>query len=171
MPLNPSDMPTPGAVSSETTIAEIQTVGGDIKIIVPANELFRVNNIFREHEYAFPADRLSRPLRVLDVGANVGMFAIYVKLIVPESEIHCFEPVPGTLPLLYQNTAGFDHIHIHPYGLSDHEGKANIHIHPFNSGENSIKRKYSASCHDIPVSLKSAQAGGSTDWMAADRRA
>ena len=37
---------------------------------------------------------------VIDVGANVGMFAEFIRLQYPESTLHCFEPVPSTYACL-----------------------------------------------------------------------
>lgn len=142
---------------SQPVLVVVRTSAGNIRFFVPRKELFRVHNIFNHHEYAFPLNLfVHRPLRVLDVGANIGLFAIYLKLIAANSVIHCFEPVPAAIGLLSRNTARFDNIHIHPYGLSDHEGRSAIHLHPYNSGENSIKRSYGSTDTSITIMLKSA---------------
>jgi FkbM family methyltransferase len=44
----------------------------------------------------------SRPL-VVDVGANIGLFSVFVKRRYPDAEISAFEPVPHTAALLRQN--------------------------------------------------------------------
>jgi FkbM family methyltransferase len=44
----------------------------------------------------------SRPL-VADVGANIGLFSVYVKRRCPGAEILAFEPVPSTADVLRQN--------------------------------------------------------------------
>jgi FkbM family methyltransferase len=52
-----------------------------------------------------------RGLTILDIGANVGSFALWAALRWPESTIHCFEPNPGTFAYLKRNTAGNPRIH------------------------------------------------------------
>jgi FkbM family methyltransferase len=44
-------------------------------------------------------------LTILDIGANVGSFALWAALRWPGSTIHCFEPNPGTFEYLKRNTA------------------------------------------------------------------
>jgi FkbM family methyltransferase len=44
-------------------------------------------------------------LTILDIGANVGSFALWASLRWPDSTIHCFEPNPGTFAYLQRNTA------------------------------------------------------------------
>lgn len=49
-------------------------------------------------------------LTILDIGANVGSFALWAQLRWPGSKIHCYEPNPGTFAYLERNTAGKDNI-------------------------------------------------------------
>lgn len=45
-------------------------------------------------------------LDILDIGANVGSFAVWASLRWPGSRIRSFEPNPGTFAFLQRNTAG-----------------------------------------------------------------
>ncbi len=51
-------------------------------------------------------------LTILDIGANVGSFALWASLRWPGSTIHCFEPNPGTFAYLKRNTASNPRVHI-----------------------------------------------------------
>ena len=51
-------------------------------------------------------------LTILDIGANVGSFALWAALRWPASTIHCFEPNPGTFAYLKRNTAANPRVHI-----------------------------------------------------------
>lgn len=54
-------------------------------------------------ERCYDIDSLpSRPL-VVDVGANIGLFSVFVKRRYPDAEIFAFEPVPHTADVLRQN--------------------------------------------------------------------
>jgi hypothetical protein len=70
-------------------------------------------------------------LDILDIGANVGSFALWAELRWPGSKIRCYEPNPGTFAFLKRNTAGHPAITCHnaalfgakPRGLfSRHDG-------------------------------------------------
>jgi len=51
-------------------------------------------------------------LDILDIGANVGSFALWAALRWPGSRIRSFEPNPGTFAFLQRNTAGYPGIDI-----------------------------------------------------------
>jgi FkbM family methyltransferase len=67
---------------------------------------------------------------VIDVGANVGMFAEFIRLQYPESVLHCFEPVPSTYACLERNMGGIPGVHIHNMALGDAAGMARIRFDP-----------------------------------------
>lgn len=134
-----------------------QRPDGNRVVWIPKNEVFRVRNIFDEHEYGIPPQYIpTGPLTVVDIGANVGLFALYMKKIRMDCDIHCFEPVPQTLELLKRNVGDDPRIHLYPYALSDSEQTAQLHLHPFNSGENSLKVDRNRPMETIQVPVKDA---------------
>ncbi len=109
-------------------------------ILIPQNERMRFDNIFMKREYDIPSSLLpSAHLTIIDIGANNGLFALYMKSLRSDCTIHCFEPVPQTLTLLRKNTEDHTGIQIYPYALSNRCGTAQINLHPENTGENSLK--------------------------------
>tara|TARA_E500000075_G_C6822563_1_gene236219 strand:- start:53 stop:649 length:597 start_codon:yes stop_codon:yes gene_type:complete len=66
----------------------------------------------------------SRQLRtVIDCGAWIGQFA----LLCPEAqEVHCFEPNPETQPILRNNVARQDNVHLHYEALSNQAGTTSL---------------------------------------------
>jgi len=46
---------------------------------------------------------IDQPANILDIGANLGFFALAARSFFPESTIHCYEPNPRILPYLHQN--------------------------------------------------------------------
>jgi FkbM family methyltransferase len=78
---------------------------------------FLYEEIFREGCYADMA-LPDRPL-VLDVGANIGMFVLYVKRRYPDAEVHAFEPAPVSVALLRRNIElhGLDRVTVHDTAL------------------------------------------------------
>jgi FkbM family methyltransferase len=115
-------------------------------VIIPINEVFRINEIFQEHTYSImKLNNQNKPLNIIDVGANIGLFAIYMKCLNPENVIHCFEPSPSTFRLLKKNVGNIKGINIYPYGLFNSEGVATMYLNNDNTGENSIKATSSES--------------------------
>jgi FkbM family methyltransferase len=130
---------------------------GNRVVWIPQNEVFRIRNIFNEHDYGVPLQYIpTGPLTVVDIGANVGLFALYMKKIRMDCDIHCFEPVPQTLELLQRNVGDDPRIHLYPYALSDHEETARLHLHPLNGGENSLKADVKTDGETIQVPVKDA---------------
>ncbi|HEY9160790.1 MAG TPA: FkbM family methyltransferase [Desulfomonilia bacterium] len=109
-------------------------------VVIPINEVFRINEIFHEHTYSImQLNSRNKPSKIIDVGANIGLFAIYMKCLNPENVIHCFEPSPSTFSLLEENVGSIKGINIYPYGLFNSECVATMYLNNENTGENSIK--------------------------------
>ena len=65
---------------------------------------------YESHHYATGLD-------ILDIGANVGSFALWAQMRWPGSKIRCYEPNPGTFAFLKRNTAGHPAITCHDAAL------------------------------------------------------
>lgn len=128
-------------------------------VTLPKREMFRVNSIFKGNEYKIANYRGSQRGRtVLDIGANVGLFALYVKMNDPEAVIHCYEPVPSTLSLLNENVSSLPGVQVHPYALGIETNNSTIQLHRFNTGQNSLKKFDSPDsyCGSVVVPCRSA---------------
>lgn len=122
---------------TEVIIKGAQT---DTSFLIPVKEMFRVNSIFEKHEYAVSEHLLpTGPLTVVDIGANVGLFALYWKMARPDSTIYCFEPAANTYELLEKNIKQHSGVNLYPFGLGLKDEIAKMAIHPSNTGANSIK--------------------------------
>ena len=103
---------------SDVVSINIKGTYGSYKIAIPKKEMPTVGEIFENNEYAVQGPRLrSGPMKVVDIGANIGLFSIYMKFQDPDCTIDCFDPSPSTLTLLQANTGHIPGITIHPYGL------------------------------------------------------
>jgi FkbM family methyltransferase len=69
-----------------------------------------------------------RPKTVLDVGANVGQFAVASAKLFPNVMIHAFEPESYCVERLRYNTSSLDGIKIYPFALGDYEGEATLRV-------------------------------------------
>lgn len=111
-----------------------------LRLTVPSGEAFLIGDIFVREEY--PLTRLKGVLRkpvVVDIGANVGLFSLYVHLNIPAVTIHSFEPSQGLCAAMQANLAGRANVHMHPVALSDHDGEACLHLNTCKAGQSSLK--------------------------------
>ncbi len=132
-------------------------ISGGRTVWIPREEVFRVHNIFEKHEYAVPPHYLpSGSLTIVDIGANVGLFALYMKSIRTDCDVYCFEPAPHILKLLEKNIRSHQRIKAFANALSDHDGVAELYLNPFNSGENSLKSEGAQGGQSIQVDVRDA---------------
>ncbi len=125
---------------SKLTRYQVDHGGKSYFIMIPQNELFRIKEILQDHEYSFPPNKVyNTPMTIIDIGANVGVYAIYAKLLREDNVVHCFEPTPTSIELLQENLKQFSGISIHPYGLSNRDCEATLNINKYNTGGNSVK--------------------------------
>src|SRR5437867_4670203 len=87
----------------------------------------RVRDLFGQGA-SLASSRVTRALRercgpvatILDVGANVGQFALAATAHFPDAVIHSFEPVPDVADTLRRNTEGARAITVHRVALGAH---------------------------------------------------
>ncbi len=77
----------------------------------------------------------ARANTVVDVGANVGFYAIGLARMFPGISIEAFEPIESTVRWLRANLELNDcpNVRVHGYGLADQEGEATFHTYPSQS--------------------------------------
>ncbi len=68
---------------------------------------------------------------ILDVGANVGQFALAATARFPDAVIHSFEPVPDVADTLRRNVEGVPAITVHSTALGSHTGALRFHRNAF----------------------------------------
>jgi FkbM family methyltransferase len=78
------------------------------------HEIF-VEEIYLQHGITLPVQAT-----VFDIGANIGLFSLYIKHKFPSSKLYAFEPIPEIYQLLCLNVAAFaSTIHTYNFGLFD----------------------------------------------------
>jgi FkbM family methyltransferase len=81
--------------------------------------------IFVEKVYAKSGIDLHEGSVVLDVGANIGMFALFLGQTLKDFTLYAFEPIPETFEMLRSNTSALsDKVRAFNLALADREGKA-----------------------------------------------
>lgn len=72
-------------------------------IRMSSDQAFVLNEIYRERVYDIPGVELAGCRTIVDLGANVGVFALYASSQSPNATIHCFEPATATFAELQVN--------------------------------------------------------------------
>ncbi len=78
--------------------------GRPVTVVIRSNEVdYRLlAGVFARREYEVP---VAKPLRILDLGANIGTASVFFHAMHPEAEIVAVEALPGNLPILRENFA------------------------------------------------------------------
>ena len=111
---------------------------GTRDVYIPKNEIFRLKNIFIEHEYSLPQEvSITDDSVIVDIGGNVGAFALYAVAWNENAKIFCFEPNPQVFPLLELNTQSCKNISRYFFGLGNNNETITLYQNPYNTGASS----------------------------------
>ncbi|MCT9929928.1 FkbM family methyltransferase [Planotetraspora sp. A-T 1434] len=109
--------------------------GGDFDLpqvegINPHETRYLYTDIFTQRSYLPAGTTLPQDAVVRDVGANIGMFALFVKAMCP-AQVYAFEPMPPVLEALTRNLRRHEVAGgAYPHGLSDHDGETEFVFYP-----------------------------------------
>ncbi len=92
--------------------------------------------IFRDEVYLQHGITLWEGMTVFDVGANMGMFSLFVASRQPTARVHAFEPIPQNFQLLQMNLAlhQLHHVHAVPFALGSRPERALFTYYPMSIG-------------------------------------
>jgi FkbM family methyltransferase len=83
----------------------------------------------KKSEYAMPPEcrfHAGDVRTVLDIGANIGVSAVYLANAFPNASVHAFEPEPGNCELLRANAESCGRIKVHPFALGAEDGELTL---------------------------------------------
>lgn len=106
----------------------------------PPNMIGHLQKVF-DGEYDIPllTAENSQPLKILDLGANCGAFALWAQKRWPGSFIFCYEPMPETFEFLKSNLEGRDKMYFEQVAIFGHTpGEMEIYAGKNNIGEASL---------------------------------
>jgi FkbM family methyltransferase len=69
-----------------------------------------------------------RPRTILDVGANVGQFAVAAAKVFADARIYSFEPNPEVVPKLRATVYSLPNVTVHEFGLGDVHGELEFFV-------------------------------------------
>ena len=98
--------------------------GWQIAEYLPNETQQMYREIFIDLEYLKHGIRLPSDAIVIDAGANIGLFSLFVSAMCDKAQIHAFEPFPSIARILKANQALYGlPIRIHQTALSDFDGR------------------------------------------------
>jgi FkbM family methyltransferase len=68
------------------------------------------------------------PATVIDVGANIGQFAVAAAKLFPGAEIHSIEPYPQCVERLRRNVCNLVNINVYPVAVGESEKEVDFHL-------------------------------------------
>ena len=93
----------------------------------PAEAALIYNEIMVKQEYFQSGLSVVDARCVIDIGANIGIFTMAMKMKAPEAAIYAFEPIPDTFKALEQNVRSLGYSDVHLFNLAigsqDHSEK------------------------------------------------
>ncbi|MDI3287046.1 type I polyketide synthase [Polyangium sp. 15x6] len=97
------------------------------------------DDIFVKHVYYKNGIRLDEGAVVLDVGANIGMFTLFVGKVCPSARVYSFEPAPPVFEILRENVERHGvRATLLNQGVSDRPKTAELTFYPNSSGMSSF---------------------------------
>ena len=92
---------------------------------------FLHDEIFVDEVYLRGGIVLRSDAVVFDVGANIGMFSLFIGARCPSAQVYAFEPVPDMFAKLQQNIEARG-LNVRPFncGLSDHDHEVTFYYYP-----------------------------------------
>lgn len=75
---------------------------------------------------------------IIEAGGHIGYISLYFASLVPDGEVHVFEPGSNNLAYIRRNTDPIANIHLVPMGLSDQAGEATMYIEDLTGQNNTL---------------------------------
>ncbi len=98
--------------------------GHRVSSVNPHETLFQYEEIFTHRIYTGDDIQYPRDAVVLDVGANIGMYAVFIAHHLPDARVVSFEPVDSIRERLQRNVSRYaPNAIVLPFGLAHEEGR------------------------------------------------
>ncbi len=93
-----------------------------------AMDLWVLKEVCLEREYERFGFTPQDGWRVLDIGAGLGEFALWVAALCPQAQVYAYEPFPPSFDLLDRNIRqnGLTNVHAFPYAVGPRVGRARL---------------------------------------------
>jgi len=115
-----------------TTSEHLLPDGSVVDCMNPGETEIVYREIFDDHIYSRHGIEIRDGDTVFDIGANIGLFALFVSRSGADARLFCFEPAPATFEVLQRNVARFDipRAQLFNAGVAGTRGEAMLHFMP-----------------------------------------
>ncbi|MGI9184458.1 MAG: FkbM family methyltransferase [Solirubrobacteraceae bacterium] len=108
----------------------VETLARRLQHPDPSQLLFQMAEIAGDQTYLRHGITAGPGDVVLDVGANVGVAAVFFAVLCGVAQVHCFEPVAPVCAILRENVAALSACVVHEHGLGSRPGRVPITYYP-----------------------------------------
>jgi FkbM family methyltransferase len=112
-----------GAKHDPARIYALATRLGDVHLRDNFGDVTNLPGLLVENTYR--VTKLDRPGEILDVGANIGLFAKWIHAHNPERRLHCFEPLPSNANMVRLNCP---RALVNQVGVGSRRGKVQVGV-------------------------------------------
>ena len=113
------------------------------------------NDLWLERAYALPGLQYDTYRSIIDIGAHIGLYALFAADASPRAQIYAFEPEPENFALLQKNIDNnhlSDRVHAFAKGIGAKEGTLQLNVMPGRGECNSSYRQMEESFSlQVPV--------------------
>lgn len=115
-----------------TSTEHVLPDGSVVDCMNPGETEIIYREIFDERVYARHGIEIRDGDTIIDIGANIGLFALFVNRSGARANILCFEPAPATFAVLERNVArhGLRQVRAFNAGVAGTRGEALLHFMP-----------------------------------------
>jgi FkbM family methyltransferase len=132
---------------------------------------FLYKEIFVERAYLKHGITLATNACVFDVGANIGMFTLFIKQECPDARVYAFEPTPVLNRIIKLNTSRYGpSIQVYLNGISDREGEATFTYYPDYTIMSGFHANAAEDAGVLAAGIRSLLAGGNANPRFIERR-
>ncbi|PWG14128.1 FkbM family methyltransferase [Streptomyces sp. V2] len=120
--MSPNGSSERGTIDAMTVLKATEVAAGfSVHAASPLDARFLYQEIFEHGTYADVS--LGEEPFVVDVGANIGLFTLFVKTRCPQAHVVAFEPLPELVSALHANVAkfGLSDVEVHELALGGEE--------------------------------------------------
>ena len=113
-------------------------------------DLTTLYEVFVDEDYNF-GNTANRNINILDIGANVGYFSMYIANKYPESKVFSFEPFPETFSKLNNHLTqnNFKNIYTFNLAVSDMEGTSKFYSFEWSGCNTLVDGKFDEGLHKV----------------------
>jgi FkbM family methyltransferase len=137
--VEPVKIPSPGRPlalgkpgESDSTLDVFRAPNGlEIYHHAAAETNYVYREVFQDRVYFRHGIDLASGETVFDIGANIGLFTLFVKESFKDARVYAFEPSPAIFRVLEANVARYgDSVSVYACGIADRPGKATFTFYP-----------------------------------------